>query len=203
MAGLGWVGCNGCLIVPGLGSYVVLCEIVCNLPLLPDAPCADGCGGCRRCLEACPTGALVADRVVDCRLCLSYHTIENRGRVGRSLWDKLGRRVFGCDSCQAACPQNRGVPPGDTALRGAGTVLGGASLEEILAWGEADWDIATRASATRRASLAMFVRNAVLAAGCSRGGFLRPALEKLRAPHPELREEIDWALARLSEGDPV
>jgi len=201
MAGLGWIGRNGCLIVPELGSYVVLCEIVCNLPLVPDEPLNVHCNDCDACTAACPTGACLGNCMVDCRSCLSYLSIEHRGRIDRRFWDVWGQRLFGCDSCQAACPYNRDVPPGDAELRGTGPPLGGAGLAEILAWTRDDWDRATRRSAVRRAGYEGLIRNAVLAAGNSRDATLADPLRRLRRTLPDLAEMIDWSLGRLGAQD--
>jgi epoxyqueuosine reductase len=168
-AGVGWIGANGCLVAPGLGSYVLLCEIISNLPLEPDGPIPSQCSNCGRCVNACPTGALVGDGLVDARLCISYQTIENRGEIPAHLRPLIGGRIFGCDACQEACPFNKGLPPGDAELVGRGPVLGGAGPEEILRWTEAEWDAATRGRALRRATCEMFRRNAAIAAGNIRG----------------------------------
>jgi epoxyqueuosine reductase len=199
-AGLGWIGRNGCLISPGLGSYVLLCEIICNLPLRPDTPIEPGCGDCDACIRACPSGAQLGDGVVDARKCLSYLTMEPHGRSPQDLWSKLGGRVFGCDACQEVCPHNRLLPAGDPDLIGEGPPLGGAGLAEILAWDEAAWDCATRGSATRRAGLQMLLRNAVIAAGAGGQATLAQPLRNLRGRAPELVAEIDWALSRLAGG---
>ncbi len=161
-AGLGWIGRNGCLIVPGLGSYVVLAEIVCNLPLAPDAPLAGRCGDCGACVRACPTGAIVQDGLVDCRRCLSYHTIENRGEIPPEFARALAGRIFGCDACQEACPHNRDAPPGELELTEQRQCCG-ATLEQIRSWRPEDWDAATAGSAVRRATYEMLLRNARLA----------------------------------------
>ncbi len=181
-AGLGWIGRNGCLIVPGVGSYVFLAEIVCNLELEPDSPFDDthdspfddthdspfkkSCGDCRACLDACPTGACIGDGLIDSRRCYSYLTIEHRGEIPDELKGAWGRRIFGCDDCQSACPHNRNVPAGDAELTGEGSPqvrnLNGAPISEILDWKESDWDIATRGSAARRAPFESFIRNARL-----------------------------------------
>lgn len=105
-AGVGFIGKNGMLIVPGLGSHVVLGEVATTLELRPDVPLRPRCGACRRCLEACPTGALVRPHVLDARLCISYLTIEHRGDYDDWLKPMVGPRVFGCDVCQDVCPFN-------------------------------------------------------------------------------------------------
>ena len=163
-AGVGWVGRNGCLIAPGLGSYVVLCEIVCNLSLAADAPIKPQCGDCTACVEACPTGALLGDGTMDARRCRSYLTIEHRGEIDGGLAGQMGACVFGCDICQEVCPHNKDVRPGDPELSEPRDVLRALSIQRVLDWTEADWDAATRGSAMRRATLEMLGRNARLAA---------------------------------------
>jgi len=203
MAGVGFIGRNGCLIVPGLGSYVVLCEIVCNLPLRPTEAIASQCGDCGACLAACPTGAFADEGVVDARRCISYLTIEHAGEIPAELLPRIGDRVFGCDACQAACPHNRDVPPGDAELTTqAGG--GGKSLptpEEILRWSHTDWDAATRGRAIRRAGYEMLLRNAVIAAGNAADPALVGPLERLSAAQPQLAEALRWALARCGDAD--
>jgi epoxyqueuosine reductase len=161
-SGLGWIGRNRCLVVPGLGSYVFLCEIVCNLELEPDEPAPGGCDDCGACIRACPTGAL-SEEGLDARRCVSYLTVEHRGPIEPVLAAGMGCRLIGCDACQEACPRNRGVPPGDAALRAARPPLGGATLADVQAWTSGDWDAATRGSAARRATHEMFLRNAAIA----------------------------------------
>lgn len=198
-AGLGWIGCNGCLFVPGAGSFCVLAEIFCNLPLEAEEPMSCRCGDCRACVAACPTGALKEDGLVDARLCISYLTIEHRGRIDPALSGADGRALFGCDACQEVCPHNCGnsdLPPGDTELTGTAP-LGGVGLGEVLTWSEADWRKATAGGGTQRATYDMFLRNAVLAAGNSGDGKLVSALRALQAGNFQQDELIRWALERL------
>jgi epoxyqueuosine reductase len=167
-AGLGWIGRNGCLVVPGLGSYVVLAEIVCNLPLEPAEPIPSGCDGCGRCVAACPTGALLAGGTVDCRLCLSYLTIEHAGELPPAQAGLLAGRIFGCDSCQAACPHNAGLAAGDGELATpsrAAAALHGASPADLLGLDEPTWDSLTRGSPIRRCGYGGLMRNIVACAG--------------------------------------
>jgi epoxyqueuosine reductase len=199
-AGVGWIGRNGCLFVPGAGSYCVLAEIVCNLSLPADEPIPNRCGDCRACVAACPTGALTDEGLVDARLCISYLTVEPCGRIDPALWPRMGGHLFGCDACQAACPHNRDVPAGDAELTSKAP-LGGAGLADVLGWDQAEWRQATAGSAVQRATHEMFCRNAVLAAGNSGDRSLVSRLRALQAAHPDQAILVRWALARLGEGD--
>jgi epoxyqueuosine reductase len=202
-AGVGWIGKNGCLIAPGLGSYVLLCEVISNLPLVPDGPIDDRCGDCAGCLSACPTGALGPDRLIDARRCVSYLTVECRGPIDRDLWARMGAIVFGCDRCQEACPHNRSAPPGDRELAAAGEPLGGMALGGILRWTEQDWDTATRGSACRRAKLGMLLRNAAIAAGNSSDRSLVEPLEDLSRNDPQHADVAQWAIERIMRTVPA
>jgi epoxyqueuosine reductase len=108
IAGLGWIGRNSNLISPTFGSHIFLAEIFCDLKLEYDVPFrADRCGKCRRCIEACPTQAILPDRIIDSNRCISYLTIENKGIIPRLLRPLIGNWVFGCDTCQTVCPWNK------------------------------------------------------------------------------------------------
>jgi epoxyqueuosine reductase len=110
-AGLGFVGKNGLVIVPGQGSFLLLGEVVTTLDLPADEPIAERCGSCTRCLDACPTSAFVRPFVLDPRRCIAYFTIEEHGPIAPDLEDAIGEHVFGCDECQSTCPFNRAAPP--------------------------------------------------------------------------------------------
>ena len=118
-AGMGWQGKSTMLLVPGLGPWVMLGAIATDLELEPGEPLRKSCGSCTRCVTACPTGALGNDgSVLDSRLCISYHTIENRGWIPREIRSKFGAWIFGCDECLTSCPVGSGsteAPPGDLA----------------------------------------------------------------------------------------
>jgi epoxyqueuosine reductase len=167
-AGLGFVGKNGMLIVPGVGSHVVLGEVLTDVALAPSAaPFADGadrCGTCTACLEACPTRAFAAPRVLDARKCLSYLTIEKRGPLTPEEEASLGGRLFGCDDCQDVCPFNAALDPAGPA-RGPSASL---DPEEILALDEEGFRSRFFHSAIWRATRSGLVRNARLAASRAR-----------------------------------
>ena len=110
-AGLGWIGKNTNLIIPGKGSFFFLGELITSLDLPPDSPVVARCGDCSRCMDSCPTGALYAPGSVDARLCISCQTIENKGDIAPFVADRMGDRVYGCDTCQQCCPWNKSARP--------------------------------------------------------------------------------------------
>lgn len=112
-AGLGWIGRSGMLINPKMGTYTFIGTLITTLELPGDSPMSNRCGRCRKCIEACPTKAIVNDAVLDARRCLSYQTIEKRGSVDESLLRIAGARLYGCDRCMQVCPWNRFAHPGD------------------------------------------------------------------------------------------
>lgn len=191
-AGIGRIGTSGCLIVGGLGSYVLLCEIVSNLELEPDLPTHRdlGCSRCNACVRACPTGALMGDGTLDARRCISYLTIEHEGPIEAQLRPMMGCRVFGCDVCQSVCPHNRSLQPADPAMS--------LDLGEVLRWDRQQWDAATAGTALRRASWEVLVRNAVVAAANSGRRDLAERLQEVKLCHPALSELVDWAIGRMN-----
>jgi epoxyqueuosine reductase len=155
-AGLGWMGKNGLLIHPRYGSYLFLGIILADLAIEYDLPVTDHCGSCQRCLEACPTRAFVAPRILDSRRCISYLTIEHRGEFTPPYHSPLYGYLHGCDLCQEVCPfvqrarreKLRGDPEFEPWLRWQEL-----SPEEILRWDETRWDAMTRGSDLRRGGL--------------------------------------------------
>jgi epoxyqueuosine reductase len=198
-AGLGWIGRNGCLIVPGIGSHVLLAEIITDLELAPDSPVQGDCGDCGRCVEACPTGALSGDGLLDARLCLSWQS-EQAGPLAPEIRDRLGRRIWGCDTCQEACPHNDHPGPGDPHLAGEAPIAR-LDLADLLHWDHEAWDRFTRGRGLRSAGLDVLLRNAVIAAGNSGLEALAGPLQSISARRPELESEFAWALARLGQTD--
>lgn len=198
--GLGWVGKNNCLYVPGYGSWVALAEVVTTAKLELDAPePPDKCGGCRRCLDACPTGALIAPRVHRVDRCLSYLTTELKGFIPRHLRPLLGDRLLGCDACQEACPHNRRVAATAGAENAEGTGLGARlDLPPLFALSEEGFRARFAGTAAARPKRRGLLRNAAVVLG--NGGDRRNVLvlaEALADPEALVRGHAAWALGRL------
>jgi epoxyqueuosine reductase len=200
-AGLGWFGKNTMLLLPGVGSWAFLCEVILDLDLEPDSPLRKSCGACRRCLDVCPTGALVAPGVLDNGRCISFLTIELKDRIPRELRPQMGDWVFGCDDCQEVCPVNR-HPLGVrlAALRAYDDEAAFPRLLPLLALDEAPFRARYRGSAVLRAKRWGLQRNACVALGNLGDPAAVPALSAVlgdAAGHPLVREHAAWALGRL------
>jgi epoxyqueuosine reductase len=197
-AGTGWIGKNSCLIHREIGSWTFLGEVVTDLALPRDRPATDHCGSCTACLEACPTGALVAPGELDSRLCISYQTIENRGPVAPEVRAGLGDHLFGCDVCQEVCPWNAGTPVPDLEEFRPREGNVAPELEGLATLSEEEFHRRFAGTAVRRARYDGFLRNVCVALGnASVPGSRRP-LERLAAhPSAQVRAHAAWALARL------
>jgi epoxyqueuosine reductase len=206
-AGLGWIGKNTCLINEDLGSWIFLAEIICSLALQPDAPAFDQCGSCARCLEACPTGALVDAGVLDATRCLSYLTIELKGAIPEEHRAAIGHHAYGCDICQEVCPWN--IAPGigmsaDEQWQPR-PGLDGARLLEL--WNRSDDQLRAllKGSAMKRAGVKRLRRNIAIALGNSRDRGAAAALagsDEQTVSDPLVAEHVAWALEKLSLSSP-
>jgi epoxyqueuosine reductase len=164
-AGLGFIGKNTLLISPRAGSWLFLGEIITTAELSPTPPAQmPSCGSCRRCIEACPTGAISPEYVLDANLCISYLTIEYRGTIPQELRAKMGNRVFGCDACQSCCPWNERFarPTGEQAYYG-NIERQAPKLEDLAALSEEEFRKRFAGSAVLRAGHAGFLRNMAVA----------------------------------------
>ncbi len=198
-AGVGWFGKNGCLLTLRDSSWVLLAEIVTDLELEPDPAIRRDCGGCRLCIDRCPTGALVAPYVVDARRCISYLTIEHRGAIPRELRTLMEDWIFGCDLCQEVCPYNRlARPVEDPGFRPRPVVGGRPPLIPLLgldAWG---FRGLFRGSPILRAKRRGFLRNVAVALGNAGDPVVVPALAgALEDQEPLVRSHAAWALGRI------
>jgi epoxyqueuosine reductase len=162
-AGIGWIGKNTCVIHPELGSWIFLGEIICSLPLDVDVPSFDQCGTCSLCLEACPTHALVAPGVLDSRQCISYLTIEHRGRIGDAMRPAIASHVYGCDICQEVCPWNAATPPSDDPAWQPRPAWDNVDLRSLADRGDDELSAALRHSAMQRAKVRGLRRNVAIA----------------------------------------
>jgi len=211
-AGLGWTGKNTCLIHPKLGSFGFLAVLLTSLRTEVEEPALtvpDRCGSCRRCLDACPTGALIAPYRMDATRCISYLTIEHRGPIAAGLMEGMGRQVFGCDICQDVCPWNspRRTPlSADPELEARDELVNPALewlaglVEPELA--EAEFERRFNGSPVRRAGFLGLGRNVAIAMGNSGLRRFAPRLKTwAEATDEGLRTAARWALERLGRSE--
>ena len=199
-AGVGWIGKNTCILNQKMGSWLFLGVILTSLELEPDLPAADRCGTCTRCIEACPTDALIAPYQLDSNLCISYLTIEKRGAIPEDMREGLGRHVFGCDICQDVCPWNRKAPVTNALEFRARDELVNPALEWLAEMTDEEFREKFRGSAVRRTKRGGLRRNAVIAMGNSGDRRFEPLLEKLRTDEDEVVADCaDWAAKKISQ----
>jgi epoxyqueuosine reductase len=203
-AGLGWRGKHTLLLHPTRGSISFIGTLYTDLPLEGTGAVRDHCGHCARCIEVCPTRAIVAPYRLDARRCIAYLTIEHAGSIPVEFRPLIGNRVFGCDDCQLACPWNKFAQPSAIADFAPRHGLDSALLLDLFRWDERTFAERTSGSAIRRIGHERWLRNLAVAIGNAepRSDHDRAALcaalnERAEHPSPLVREHVAWALVRL------
>jgi epoxyqueuosine reductase len=197
-AGVGWIGKNTCIINQKKGSWLFLGVILTSVELDLDLPAPDRCGTCTRCIEACPTDALIAPYQLDSNKCISYLTIEKRGEIPETLRAGMGRHIFGCDICQDVCPWNRKAPATSAPEFAPRPELVNPALDWLAEISEEEFRRTFRGSPIRRAKRSGLRRNAVIAAGNSGDRKFLPLLEKLASDEDQtVAESARWARRRI------
>jgi epoxyqueuosine reductase len=206
LAGIGWIGKNTCMLNQEKGSWLLLGVLLTSLPLDDGAillPAADRCGTCTRCIDACPTDALIAPRQMDASRCIAYLTIEKKGGIDESLRSRMGRQVFGCDICQDVCPWNRRAPVGTAGDMQARESLVNPSLEDLAAMDTPEFKRRFRGSPLERTGRRRLQRNVAIAMGNSGDSHHIPRLKTWAEGEDEmLREAALWALDEIKRNAP-
>ncbi len=200
-AGVGWIGKNTCVINQELGSWLLLGVIITSLPVAEDLPlhlAADRCGSCTRCIDACPTQALVAPREMDASRCIAYLTIEKKGAIAEELREPIGRQVFGCDICQDVCPWNRRAPVAVKEGMLARKELVNPTLDWLAGMDAVEFKQWFKGSPLERTRRKRLHRNVAIAMGNSGEARFLPQLEEWSRSEDEvLAESAQWALTRI------
>jgi len=196
-SGLGWIGKHSNLINKQAGSWFFLGEIYTDLPLPVDSAVENHCGDCVKCIDICPTQAIVAPYTVDARRCISYLTIELRGSIPEPLRALMGNHIYGCDDCQLVCPWNRFAKPTEETDFAPRHGLDAPDLIELFQWSEAQFLQRTEGSPIRRIGHQSWLRNIAVALGnAATSTAVIKALQSRRQHDSEVvREHVKWALA--------
>lgn len=203
-AGAGWHGKSTMLISPRHGAWFFLAEILTTLEFEPDAPLPDRCGSCTRCIDACPTGAILGPHRLDARRCVSYLTIELKGSIPEEWRPLIGDRIYGCDDCAAACPWNRFAQASQESAFAARPFVHGFALRDYLALDDAQFRELFRGSPIKRIKRRGLLRNVCVALGNVGGLDDLPALEKAAEdPEPLIAEHARWAIERIRARRPA
>ena len=198
-AGIGWQGKHTNLVSRRFGSWLFLAEIFTTLEFPPDIPETDLCGNCNRCVEACPTDAIVSPYEIDARRCISYLTIEHRGDIPEDLMAQMGNRIFGCDDCLAVCPWNKfATPTSEVAFENRAEMVA-PRLADLAALDDADFREVFAGTPVKRTGRDRILRNVLIAIGNSGVKSLLSAVEKkLDDENPLVRSAARWAQGRLT-----
>ncbi len=200
-AGIGWLGKNTCVINQKIGSWLFLGVIVTSLELAADIPAPDRCGSCTRCIDACPTNALIAPYQLDSNKCISYLTIEKRGSIPDEMREGIGQQVFGCDICQDVCPWNRKAPSTEKPEFQARGGLVNPALDWLAEISDAEFRGKFRGSPLKRAKRSGLRRNALIAIGNSGDRrLLGVAQNASNDSDPVVADAARWASKRLEIG---
>jgi epoxyqueuosine reductase len=200
-AGVGWIGKNTCILNQKMGSWLFLGVILTSLDLTPDLPAPDRCGTCTRCIDACPTDALIAPYQLDSNRCISYLTIEKRGEIPEEMRVGMGRHVFGCDICQDVCPWNREAPATTASEFQPREGLVNPALDWLVQMSSEEFREMFHGSPIRRTKLTGLRRNAVIAMGNSSNRRFVPVLDELiNDEDVTLAEHARWARNKLEAG---
>ena len=205
-SGLGWFGKNTNILTPSHGSWILLGQVITDLELEPDPPLKKTCGSCVRCIDDCPTGAIVAPYVVDNVRCISYQTIENRGIIPLEMRPLIGDLVFGCDICQDVCPVNRRAESPLLPIQKAAAVgpSGQLDLVELLDLTEEEFRDRFQGTSIMRAKRVGMQKNACVALGNNRDESGVPALvATLKESEALVRGHAAWALGQISSPDAI
>jgi epoxyqueuosine reductase len=199
-AGVGWQGKHTNIVSRQHGSWLFLGEIYTTLDLSPDAPHADRCGSCRRCIDVCPTEAITAPYKLEPTRCISYLTIEHKGSIPEEFRRPLGNRIYGCDDCLAVCPWNSFAQAGREAKLAARADLEAPSLRELSRLDDAGFRALFAGSPVKRIGRNRFLRNVAIAIGNSADPSLIPEVARLASESDAvLAEAADWAIAQLQK----
>jgi epoxyqueuosine reductase len=197
-AGVGWIGKNTCIINQKLGSWLFLGVILTSFDLHADMLAPDRCGSCTRCIEACPTDALIAPYQLDSNRCISYLTIEKRGTIPEEMHGGMGRHVFGCDICQDVCPWNRRAPTTEAQEFQPRAELVNPALDWLAEMRADEFREQFRKSPVKRSKLTGIRRNAVIAMGNSGDRSFLPTLRRLAEdPDEMVAGHARWAVSKL------
>src|SRR5262249_43522859 len=203
-AGIGWRGKHTNVIAQRAGSWFFLGGLLTDVDLEPDAAARDRCGTCERCIDVCPTRAIVAPYVVDARRCIAYLTIENRGPIERAFRPLIGNRVFGCDDCQDVCPWNRHAARTRVAAFAPRDGNLNPLLSSLITMTRTEWNRRFKKTPVRRATYEGFIRNVAVALGNWGDPSAAPGLiARLADPSPLGRGHVAWALGRVATADAI
>jgi epoxyqueuosine reductase len=197
-AGIGWFGKNTCIINQKAGSWLFLGCVLTDLELEPDTAAPDRCGTCTRCIDACPTQAILEPYVLDSRKCIAYTTIELRGEIPEGEREGIGHHLFGCDICQDVCPWNGKAPYSSDPAFAPKPGLFWPELERLLDLNEDEWRGLVKGTSMKRAKIKGLLRNLMVVVGNSGVRGLASKLERFYEHEDEhVRSHARWAGKRL------